>query len=316
MDIISIGEALIDFTPGKEDGSYIRNPGGAPANFAVGASKNGLHVGFIGRVGADDFGRFIYNVLKANKVKVLVKDLLEEALTTMAFVTLYQGGERSFTFARKPGADMYMSISDIKEDYIKGCMVLHAGSFSMSESPAKEATVYAMKLAHELGKIVSFDVNYRPIVWKSQEEAIAEVRRVLPYIDLLKISEEEIDFVGGEANIHNIMQEYGLTAVIVTLGSEGAKYFFNGKSGRVEGIKVNAIDATGAGDAFWSGFISKLLLDGVKDVTEITESNVKEALKYGNIAGALCVQKIRGIPALPTRKEIEDLFNYNKYEIR
>lgn len=307
MDVISLGEALIDFTPGKEEGCYIRNPGGAPANFAVGTAKNGLDVAFLGRLGNDDFGKFIVNTLESYKVKVLIPELLDEAVTTMAFVTLYEGGERSFTFARKPGADMLLDVTDIRKEEIEKCKLLHAGSFSMSKNPSREATVYAMKLANELGKIVSFDVNYRALVWNSQDEAIAEVKKILPYVDLLKISDEEIDFVGGEAGIQSVIQKYGISVVIETLGSDGAKYYFNGKSGKSTVKEVQTIDKTGAGDAFWSGFVSKLLLDGVTRKTDITEEKVRSALEYGNISGTLCVQKTGGIPALPTRQEIEHL---------
>jgi len=305
MDIISLGEALIDFTPGVEVGSYIRNPGGAPANFAVSASRNGLQVAFLGRLGNDDFGKFMIKTLEDNQVKILIPELIDEAVTTMAFVTLYEGGERSFTFARKPGADMLLKSTDVNKKEIEQCRMIHAGSFSLSENPSREATVYAVTLAKELGKMVSFDVNYRAMVWNSKMEAMAEVNKVLPFVDLLKISEEELDFVGGEDNIFPIMCQYGISVIIETLGAEGARYFFHETSGKVEGRKVKAIDATGAGDAFWGGFISKLLLDGVTGITEITEEKVISALEYGNISGSLCVQRMGGIPALPTKSEIE-----------
>ncbi len=305
MDVISLGEGLIDFTPGMEERSYVKNPGGAPANFAVGIAKNGLQVAFLGRLGNDDFGKFMVKTLESQNVKLLISELLEDALTTMAFVTLYEGGERSFTFARKPGADMLLTVNDIPKEVIEQCKVLHAGSFSMSKSPAREATSYAMKLAHELGKLVSFDMNYRAMVWDSQVEAMGEVKKILPYVDLLKISEEELIFVGGEENINSLMQSYHIAVVIETMGSAGAKYFFNGNTGYVEGKVVKAIDATGAGDAFWSGFVSKLLLDGVNVKEDFSEEKVGSALEYGNIAGSLCVQKKGGIPALPQKTEIE-----------
>ncbi len=305
MDVISLGEALIDFTPGKEAGSYIRNPGGAPANFAVGVAKCGIDAAFLGRLGNDDFGNFLVRTLEDNHVRILVPGLLDEAVTTMAFVTIYEGGERSFTFARKPGADMLLKVSDIRTEVIEQCKVLHTGSFSMSVNPSREAVVYAMKLAQEFGKIVSFDVNYRAMVWDFEQEAIEEVIKILPYVDLLKISEEELIFVGGEANIPLIMKKFGITVIVETLGAEGAKYFYRETSGRLQGRRVNAIDATGAGDAFWSGFVSRLLLEGVTDKNDITEQIIIDALEYGNISGSLCVQKMGGIPALPTREEIE-----------
>lgn len=305
MDVISLGEVLIDFSPGETEGSYVRNAGGAPANFAVGVARNGLEAAFLGRVGKDDFGKFLVKTLKDNKVKVLLPEPLEEAVTTLAFVTLYEGGEHSFTFARKPGADMLLKVSDINKAEIEQCKVLHAGSFSLSADPSGEAVEYAMKLAGECGKIVSFDVNYRAMVWESAQEAAVKIDKVLPYVDLLKISEEELDFVGGEKNIFPVMKKYDISVVVETLGAEGAKYFFRNNAGKTEGIKVKAIDATGAGDAFWSGFISKLLLEGVTEIKDFTEEKVKSALEYGNTAGSLCVQKSGGIPALPLREEIE-----------
>jgi sugar/nucleoside kinase (ribokinase family) len=309
MDVISMGEMLIDFTPGKEMNSYIKNPGGAPANAAVSMSRNGLQVGFLGKLGEDDFGRFLKDTLEENKVTYLCENLTKKAVTTLAFVTLYENGERSFTFARKPGADMMLYESDVKEEDITKCRLFHAGSFSLSENPSKDAVRYAMKMAHEKGKLVSFDVNYRDMVWDSKEAAKSEVDQVLPFIDLLKISDEELYFVGGEENIFTLMEEYDIAVVIETLGAKGAKYFFREETGTVEGRKVHAVDATGAGDAFFGGFLSKLLLENVNGKQDLTKDFIEAALKYGNISGSLCVQKMGGIPALPTREEIEKVWN-------
>lgn len=309
MDAICMGEMLIDFTPGKEKDSYIKNPGGAPANAAVSIARNGLEAGFLGKLGNDDFGRFLKATLEENQVKVLCPELTDEAVTTLAFVTLYEGGERSFTFARKPGADMLIRKEDIKKEDIEACRLFHAGSFSLSAEPGAEAVKYGMKMAHDSGKLVSFDVNYRDMVWESREAAKSQVDQVLPYVDFLKISDEELYFVGGEENIPNMMEEYGIAVVIETLGAKGAKYFYKGNSGMVEGRKVNAVDATGAGDAFWGGFLSKLLMSGINSVADLTEDAVKDALRYGNISGSLCVQKMGGIPALPAKEEIEAVWN-------
>lgn len=309
MDAICMGEMLIDFTPGKEKDSYIKNPGGAPANAAVSIARNGLEAGFLGKLGNDDFGRFLKATLEENQVKVLCPELTDEAVTTLAFVTLYEGGERSFAFARKPGADMLVRKEDIKKEDIEACRLFHAGSFSLSAEPGAEAVKYGMKMAHDSGKLVSFDVNYRDMVWESREAAKSQVDQVLPYVDFLKISDEELYFVGGEENIPNMMEEYGIAVVIETLGAKGAKYFYKGNSGTVEGRKVNAVDATGAGDAFWGGFLSKLLMSGINSVADLTEDAVKDALRYGNISGSICVQKMGGIPALPAKEEIEAVWN-------
>ena len=196
MDVISVGEMLIDFTPGKEPNSYVRNPGGAPANAVIAMARNGLETGFAGKLGDDDFGRFLKDTLEKENVKVLCPELTKEAITTLAFVTLYENGERSFTFARKPGADMLLSKEDIGEEDIQNTKMVHAGSVNMTREPAREANIYAMKRAHELGKLVSFDVNYRDTLWDSQDACKEVADQVYDYVDFLKISEEELYFVG------------------------------------------------------------------------------------------------------------------------
>ena len=145
MDIITVGEMVIDFIPGTEEGSYIRNPGGAPANVAIAAARNGLSAGIFCKVGDDAFGRFLIRTLEDNKVTPLSPQLCGEAVTTMAFVSLTPGGERSFTFARKPGADMFLRVSDIQEGYLGGCKVIHGGSCSLSKGEARAATIHALK---------------------------------------------------------------------------------------------------------------------------------------------------------------------------
>ncbi|MCD7812961.1 MAG: carbohydrate kinase [Lachnospiraceae bacterium] len=304
MDIICMGEMLIDFTPGKEERSYVCNPGGAPANACIAIARNGLKTGFLGRLGNDDFGKLLKATLEENQVEVLLPELTDQAVTTLAFVTLYEGGERSFTFVRKPGADILLEASDIDEEVIRNTKILHCGSFGMSENPSRDAHFHAMDLAKKNGKLVSYDINYRPMIW-SFEDAKTVVDRVLPYVDLLKVSDEELDFVGGEENIPTLMKEQGISVVIETLGSKGARYFFDGKTGTVAGHKVKAVDATGAGDASWGGFLSRLLLGGVTTASDLTEELVREALVYANASGGLCVQKMGGIPALPTRDEVE-----------
>ena len=305
MDIICAGEMLIDFTPMQQQGTYMANPGGAPANVAIATARNGLDTAFLGILGNDDFGKKLQGVLEEDHVKMLCPDLTDKAITTLAFVTLYEGGERSFTFARKPGADILLSKEDVKEADIADCRMIHAGSVSLSDDPSREAIGYALSLAKKHGKLVSFDVNYRDMIWHDRDRCKQEVEKLLPYIDFMKISDEELYFVGGEDNIEAFMKEHGITVLIETLGSKGARYFFHGNSGVAAGRKVNAVDATGAGDAFWGGFLSRMLMFGLTKPEEVTEDMVRTALAYGNAAGGLCVQKMGGIPALPTKEEIE-----------
>ena len=303
-DIISAGEMLIDFTPCKEAYTYTANPGGAPANVAVSVSRNGLKAGFLGMLGNDDFGKRLQATLIENKVKPLCNKLTDEAVTTLAFVTLYDNGERSFTFTRKPGADILIRPDDFNMRDVENCTIFNAGSFSLTHEPARSTYIEAIKKASKAGAIISFDINYRDAVWHSEANCLKVIEEILPYVDLLKISDEELFFVGGEKNIDSFMDEYKITAVIETLGSKGSKYYYNGKSGVLESMKVKAVDATGAGDAFWGGFLSNLVMQKVTSVADINEVIIEAALKYGNTSGGLCVTKMGGIPGIPTKEDI------------
>lgn len=306
MDLYSLGELVIDFTPGSEPASYIRNPGGAPANAAITAARSGLEVGVCSSVGDDDFGRFLIQTLEENGVKVLNPKLCEKAITTLAFVTLAPDGNRSFTFARKPGADMFLEEEAVKAEDIWNSTIVHAGSCSLSASPVAEATVKALRLGREMGKLVSFDVNYRSLMWKGDSTACAaKVREILPYVDLLKVSDEEVGMMGGEAALPGLMEEFGITVAVETMGGAGARCFFAGERWDVQAQKVTCVDTNGAGDAFWGAFLSSLRIQGVETADQITKEVVSRAMEYGNAAGCLTVQKKGAIPALPTREQIE-----------
>ncbi|MCR5654069.1 MAG: carbohydrate kinase [Lachnospiraceae bacterium] len=310
MKIICAGEMLIDFTPLGESFSYKANPGGAVANVAVSTARNGIDTSFLGLLGNDDFGRMLKGILEKERITMLTPDLTDAAVTTLAFVTLYDNGERSFTFVRKPGADILLHPDDVKESDIKACDLLHAGSVSLSDSPSREAIGKAVKCAHNAGKMVSFDVNYRDNIWHDEEKCKACVYDLLPYVDFLKISDEETFIVGGSVdNIPDFMTKNHLRVLIETLGADGARYFVNDngtiRSDVISGYSVKAIDATGAGDAFWGGFLSRILMFEPTAASSVTEEMVRTALVYGNKSGALCVQKPGGIPAIPGKAAIE-----------
>lgn len=306
MDLYSIGEMVIDFIPGSEPASYIRNAGGAPANVCIAVAKNGLSSGMCCSVGEDDFGRFLVATLKEHDVRVLNPRLCKEAVTTMAFVTLAPDGDRSFTFARKPGADMFLKEEDVKESDIAESVIVHAGSCSLSASPVDKATARALRLGHEMGKLVSFDVNYRNVMWDDDQNACAaKVFEVLPYVDIMKVSEEEVEMMGGEANIPALMEKYNIALVVETLGGDGAQCYFAGDLIKIPARKAVCVDATGAGDAFWGGFLSSLRMQGVEKAEQITAEIVRKAMEYGNVSGWICVQSKGAIPSLPTREQIE-----------
>ena len=222
----------------------------------------------------------------------------------MAFVSLDETGDRSFTFARKPGADMFLTRADVDAAGVKDADMVHAGSCSMSRDPAADATVYAMQVAKDNGKLVSFDVNYRNLMWKDDRDACSKaVQDILPIVDLLKISEEEEDMLGDTPAA--VAKACNIGVVIETLGGDGAKAFWNGKEYFVPARKAKCVDTTGAGDAFWGGFTSCLLKNGVRKVEDITEELLLKAMNFGTVAGWLCVQKKGAMESLPTYAEVE-----------
>lgn len=306
MDLICVGEMVIDFLPGNEDGLYIRKAGGAPANVAVAAARNGLQSGFCGRVGNDDFGKFLFRTLEENHVAVCCPQLVDEANTTMAFVSLTAEGERSFTFARKPGADMFLTCEDVDRAAVREARIVHAGSCSLSREPAAGATRHALSAARENGRLVSFDVNYRNLMWNDDRAACSRaVQALLPLVDFLKISEEEADMLGQSPA--EAAKAYQIAVLVETLGADGARCHWNGKTLHVPGRKAVCVDATGAGDAFWGGFLSCLLLSGVTHTSDLNEALLLKALHYGNAAGWLCVQKKGAMESLPTHAQIMEI---------
>ena len=264
-------------------------------------------------LGDDDFGRFLLKTLEDNGVRPCIRELTGEATTTMAFVSLDENNDRSFTFARKPGADMMLDKSEIKDEDLKTCRIIQAGSCSLSAGKAVEATEYAMARAHELGKMVGFDINYRNLMWNDDREACTkEVLSILKYVDFLKLSEEEIDMVGGHDNILNIMKEYDIAVAVLTLGGGGAELFYDGQSYVVPGYHVEKVaDTTGAGDAFWGGFLACVLNHGVSSVDQLNADMLRYAVKYGNVSGSLSVREKGAIASLPTREKIEKFLAEN-----
>ena len=306
--VYCVGELLIDFIPGTEKDSYIKKAGGAPANVAVAVARNGVDASLACKVGNDDFGRFLLDTMKEQGVTVATPEMIDEAITTLAFVSLTPEGERSFTFARKPGADMFLKAEEIKDEDIMESDIIHAGSLTLQKTPSRDATITALRKGHEMGKLVSFDINYRPNLWNGEKEkAMESVESIFPYINMLKISDEETDFVGGIENIHDFMEKNDIPLVVETLGGEGSRAFFNGKEVRAEGFKAKVVDTTGAGDAFWGAFMACLLLQGVRKPADLTDEILYKALRYGNASGSICVSNKGAIASIPTKEQIEEL---------
>ena len=208
---------------------------------------------------------------------------------------------------------MMLDKSEIKDEDLKTCRLIQAGSCSLSAGKAVEATEYAMARTHELGKMVGFDINYRNTMWNDDKDACTKkVLSILKYVDFLKLSDEEIDMVGGHDKVLSVMKEYDIAAAVLTLGGGGAELFFDGQSYVVPGYRVDKVaDTTGAGDAFWGGFLSCVLNQGVSSVTQLNADILKYAVQYGNVSGSLSVREKGAIASLPTREKIEKFLAEN-----
>ena len=312
IDVTALGEILIDFTPCgmSEAGQRVfeQNPGGAPANVLACLNKCGKKTAFIGKVGDDMHGKFLVDVLKNSDIctdGVVVDD---SVFTTLAFVALSETGERSFSFARKPGADTCLRQDELNEELIRDSKVFHIGSLSLTAEPAKGTTFKALEIAKEAGCIISYDPNYRAPLWDSKEAAVEGMRSVVSYVDVMKISDEETalltDIAEPEGAAKALVAQ-GVSVVAVTLGADGALVCMKEGSTVVPGFKANMVDTTGAGDSFWGGFL-KCLLESGKRPEELTLDEVAAFAKYGNAVASLCVEKRGAIPAMPVVEEVEE----------
>ena len=313
MHITALGEILIDYTPMPRSAAgmqvFEQNPGGAPANVLACAVKLGRETAFIGKVGCDMQGEFLrQTVVDAGiDARGLISD--PEAFTTLAFVSLSETGERSFAFARKPGADTRLRAEELDESLLADTMVLHIGSLSLTDEPARGATLKAVEIAKQAGAIISYDPNYRALLWTSREAAMEQMRSVLDAVDIIKISDEETalltDAETPEAAAEKLLAQ-GIPVVMVTLGAEGAMVATREGMQRVPGFQSDAVDTTGAGDSFWGGVLTCLTESG-KRPEELTLAEAVEFARFGNAVAALCVRKRGAIPAMPNREEVLEL---------
>lgn len=312
LDAITVGEVLIDFTPAgsNEYGfqSFSANPGGAPANVMAALAKWGRKSGFIGKVGKDTFGEFLQQVLEQAGVDTRGLVLSEPYRTTLAFVHLQPDGDRSFSFYRSPGADMMLSPEEVREELVAETGLLHFGSVSLTDEPSASATLHAARLARSLGKLVSYDPNLRPALWKSLDEAKLRIREGLELAHIVKLSEEELEFLTGEQNLEagteQLYREFKTPVILVTLGAEGSFLRLGGECRRIPGRAVQAVDTTGAGDCYLAGFLLKLMEWG-GPVEQLDAATAESMAAFANAAGALITLRKGAIPAIPQLAEIE-----------
>ncbi|MCT8140033.1 aminoimidazole riboside kinase [Anaerobacillus sp. CMMVII] len=308
--VICLGEALIDFIPMDSTNlNYIKSPGGAPANVAVGLARLGINTTFLGKVGDDVLGHFLRDVLKREGVWTDQLFFSKEVRTGVVFVTLAHNGERNFDFYINPSADRFLEESDINENVFKMSKILHYGSISLISEPSRSATIKAVKVAKENGLIVSYDPNLRLGLWGSAEQAREMIVSMLGEVDVLKISEEELEFITGETEIDQgiaALAQYNIPLVFITLGAEGSYVFVNGEKAHVEAMKVDAVDTTGAGDAFVSGILYKLQKRG-KGIMNLSLEEAKEIAEFASVSGGLAASTKGAMTALPTIRQVKDI---------
>lgn len=311
--VTALGEVLIDFTDHGISANgqklFERNPGGAPANVLVALQKLGHKTAFIGKVGTDMHGEFLRQTIEENGINCegLISD--PNFFTTLAFVALDEHGDRSFSFARKPGADTQLTADELPHNVIANSKVFHVGSLSLTDEPARTATIEALKIADEAGCVMSYDPNYRDSLWPSAEAAAEQMRSLIPYMDLVKISAEECplltDLVEPEQAAKALLNQ-GVSVVVVTLDADGAYVATKDGAGIVESFRVQAVDTTGAGDSFWGGFLCAYCESGKKP-TDVTFEDAAKFARFGNAVASLCVRTRGAIPAMPSREAVEAL---------
>ncbi len=331
-DVTAFGEALIDYTPaGRSEAGmelFEQNPGGAPANLLVAASRLGSFTAFIGKVGKDAQGDLLTKIMEEEGIEL--RGLCQDPryFTTMAFVSLSPGGERRFSFARKPGADTKMEWAEVEQSLLKQSRILHFGSLSLTDHPSRETTLKLIQEGKKEGCVISYDPNYRSLLWGSVEVAKEQMRSVLPWVDIMKLSDEETELLTEErdpALAAEKLLSQGIRLVAVTLGREGVLLAIQGRSYRIPGYLVEAIDTTGAGDAFWGAFLHQLtgrLREVTKKMTDEGETpseaealvsmlerpgELQEMARFANAAAACCVTKRGGIPAMPTLAQVMEM---------
>ena len=314
IDVLAVGEILIDFTEnglsGQSNKVFEANPGGAPANVLAALNKHGKKGALVAKVGNDGFGRILLSALKEAGVDSSFVAVDDSSLTTLAFVQTFDGGEREFSFYRDRTADVMLNRSDIPLDAVKDSRIIHFGSVSLSSDPARDAVHYMIEEAFKDGKFISFDPNYRPFLWHDEAEAKREVFWGISRSTLLKIADNEIEWLLGttdyEAGAARLLFDYpDLKGITVTLGGDGSFLMTRKELVKVPTfMEVRPVEKTGAGDTFFGTFLLAVLDNGLS----LPEGNdAKLALRRANAAATIITTKKGALKVMPEMKEVEDL---------
>lgn len=316
-DAVALGEYLIDFVPDGLSASgeplLERNPGGAPVNVMAALAKLGNKTAFIGKVGQDPFGKYLRDVLIRQGIADKGLVLSRDAHTTMAFVHLDERGERSFHFARQPGADALLTEAEVRPELTSGTRLFHFGSISLTSEPSRQATLHAVEAARQAGAIISYDPNWRPSLWETEELGLVWMKSGLEQAHIVKVSDEELALLTDQpgtpdlaAGSEELVSRYGMDVLLVTRGAAGTYYRTASYAGEVAANHVVPVDTTGAGDAFMGAFLHRVLGSKSKPANW-SEEELRSAVAFANAGGALATTRKGAIHSLGTLAEIEAL---------
>ena len=306
IDVAAIGELLIDFTPGEGEWSFVAHPGGSVANFLAQIAVLGKKTAFMGMVGRDQFGEYLHDTLKTVGVGTQGLKMNPDVGTTLAFVHINAQGDRSFTFYRRPGADMMFTDQDIDYGVIDEAPFFHFAGVSLTKEPMRQATFTAVTYAKERGKVISFDPNYRWNLWDDEETAIEVLRRGVPLCDLIKVSDEEALMITGKQTVEEAAAELmkmGPQLVLVTLGAKGCNCYHKNLSAHFDTYDTKVVDTTGSGDSFFGAVVSRL--SEIKTpIDRLTAEQLADMVEFGNAAGSCCAAGYGAIPSLCGEEKI------------
>ena len=310
FDVVALGELLIDFATVSTDGdgypTMAANPGGAPGNFLAALNAYGKKTAFLGKVGNDTFGHLLLKTLNGAGIgtKGIVVD--DSVFTTLAFVTFDESGDRSFSFARKPGADTQLSWEEIDKTLIDEAKVFHFGTLSLTDEPVRTATQKAVAYAKQQGKLITCDPNLRMPLWRDLEEAKVQMLWSLQQADVVKISDTEVEFLWNctpEEGADKLLNEFGVSLAMVTLGPDGCLLKTKNAAFRAACPKVHPVDTTGAGDIFGGSAVARLL-ELEKSMEDLTEEDLAYIGKFAATAASLSTEAVGGIPSIPNKDAV------------
>ena len=318
FDVVTLGELLIDFTENgiSDQGNQLfeANPGGAPCNVLAMLTKLGKKTAFIGKVGNDMFGRRLKDSLE--EVGIDTRNLVmdEEVHTTLAFVHTFEDGDRDFSFYRNPGADMMLTKEEVQDELIKSSRIFHFGTLSSTHEGVREATRHAIQVAKENGLIVTLDPNLREPLWKNLDDAKAEIEYGMSQCDVLKISDNEVEFMTGTndytAGVAKIRERFDIPLILVTMGKEGSRAYYDGRI--VEAapfLQENTIETTGAGDTFCASILNYVLEHGLEN---LTDEQLLEMITFANAGASLITTRKGALRVMPEKQEVLDFIASRK----